>query len=1583
MNFMKLDLLPKLIKSAFLFLVFSSFFSSASAQYILGPEGFENAFPPAGWTITGITGTNNDASGCFWSQANTTAALCGVGSPSPAVVHAGAHSAGFESYWIGSGGTASLVSPSLNLSNTGGLYQLQFWVYNYSTACSFDSVQVFINTAPSAGGALIGRLITDYSSYSTAFTNYSTSTGWFKCVITLPAAYCTSNSYIIFNGSSLYGCGDNFIDDVSVIYIAPCSGQPMAPTIASGPTTPLCSGGSATLTGFDPNTAGSLYNVWQQSPTGAAGTWTNVPNSNSATFTTPALGATMYYRFGDSCGISHLTNYSPAYTVQVNTYAIPYAENFNTTLNTYIPYCFTENITTSGQSRWQVNTVFRDASGVAYPAVMDEEDPPGNFTNGKNAFFSIPALVMNAGETYRIRFGYERGRSDYLTTNVAPTFAENLQLFENFAVQPSIAAQGSPGGTNLFNTSVTVDGHNTASLTFTPSTTGIYFFSWYSNTPHPSGGASQAGGVIAVDSIKIDSFGCNLPVITFQPQNAAVCVGSNATISVTATGYGLSYQWFKAGSTTPLTNVGNISGATTNSLLISNAQASDASTYKVVVTGTCGGVTTVSSNTVTLGVSNYPTDTVTTTTPTTFCAGGSVVLTANTQTGNSYQWKLNGNLIPGVFTPTYTATIGGIYTGVATNTTGCAATSPGVVVTVLSASGITISPSGPTTFCNGGSVTLTSNTIAGVRYTWLLNGVPVVPANHTNVLTTSTAGTYTIVDTGANNCVAQFPGGIPVVVNGPTSAPSLSATGPLSFCLGGFVSLTTPTPTQSGYTFQWYQNNNAIAGATGTSYTASASGAYKVNVSQNNCALSSIIDTVKVDAPPTTISSNGTIICSGNTIVLSAPACTGCSYQWLNNGNPVTPAATGQIFTTTTGGNFQVSVTDTYPCTSVSSVVPVSVGAPPSAVIQAAGPTTFCPGGSVVINANVDTSLNYIWITSPTGLPGSYTALTPLLPNGHHDYSRTFSNSAFVKVVESNGPCIDTTSFAIQVIVSPVPSPSITPSGSTSLCPGGSVTLNTQTGTGLTYQWYNNGVLVPGAITPSYVVNVATAGTIKVIATNSVGCTGASLPVMVTTNPLPVVNVLSQTRDSICAGSSVTLIASQAAGNQYQWNFNGVPIVGDTMATLTASPGGTSGTYHYSVTTTSSAGCVATSAATNVVVFPVPNTNIFASSSTTFCAGNSVVLSAGSGAGLTYQWQTISGGNYYNIPNATHISDTVTTAGNYRVAISSGICAVASVVVPVTVTTAPAISITPTGNTTVCKGTTVTLTATSLPGVNYQWQDNNSNIGNSSNAPTYTASVSGSYTVVASGNNCISTSAPIVVTVNNAPTDSVASISVRAHITCTGTPDTLVDVYAFPGFSYQWNINGAALPGQTNPYIFALDSGLYTVTATDTNYCTGTSAQFYVGLLPLPNPLVTNVPPVLSTGTFLTYQWYFNDNKVPGANTNSIVVAHSGKYKVLVTDGNGCSNMSADSYVVGVGVNSVINKDEVKIYPNPATSIVHIDAPAKVNVTLSGLDGRVILQGKGVTQIDLTGLASGVYMINVYDENDNIIKVDKLVKAGW
>jgi hypothetical protein len=102
------------------------------------------------------------------------------------------------------------------------------------------------------------------------------------------------------------------------------------------------------------------------------------------------------------------------------------------------------------------------------------------------------------------------------------------------------------------------------------------------------------------------------------------------------------------------------SGATTNTLTLTNATVAEAGNYDVVVSGACS--ITLNSNTITVSVLPNVTPTVSITSSdvdNTFCSGTKVTFTAkgtNGGTNPSYQWKNKGIVIPNQTSPTYTST---------------------------------------------------------------------------------------------------------------------------------------------------------------------------------------------------------------------------------------------------------------------------------------------------------------------------------------------------------------------------------------------------------------------------------------------------------------------------------------------------------------------------------------------------------------------------------------------------------------------------------------------------------------------------------------------------------------------------------------------------------------------------------------------------------------------------------------------------------------------------------------------------------------------------------------------------------------
>jgi hypothetical protein len=450
--------------------------------------------------------------------------------------------------------------------------------------------------------------------------------------------------------------------------------------------------------------------------------------------------------------------------------------------------------------------------------------------------------------------------------------------------------------------------------------------------------------------------------------------------------------------------------------------------------------------------------------------------------------------------------------------------------------------------------------------------------------------------------------------------------------------------------------------------------------------------------------------------------------------------------------------------------------------------------------------------------------------------------------------------------------------------------LNANTGSGLSYVWYLNGTQISGAANSSYTANIS--GNYKVDVYNG-SCHTQSTIQTVTVNPNPVAFITYNGTGYFCSGTPVTLSATVASGNYYQWYSNGNAIGGATNSSYTTTSNGV-----YTVKVSTQNGCTDSSSAVSLTSVPVPPAFISASGATTICIGNSVTLTAASGTDLVYQWYK--NGNL--ISGATNITYAATTAGTYTCVITNMFgqgCAVTSNAIAVTVNTAtlPPASITYAGNPIICYGSTLTLNANFGANLTYQWLVD-SNVIAGANSASYAAHTSGNYQVlVTNASGCYTTSAVIALTVD--------------------TP--------------------------LNPTIFVNGN-------------------------------------ILRTGnSYTSYRWYKNGVLIPGANTYTYNTnGNPGNYTVMVTDPAGCSKVSAPYDLVGLG--SLSANTKIKIYPNPATTNIFIESDMPVNATISTLQGKQVMVVESAKDIDIRNLPNGLYMIQIYDKDNNVLMTEKLVK---
>ncbi len=492
-----------------------------------------------------------------------------------------------------------------------------------------------------------------------------------------------------------------------------------------------------------------------------------------------------------------------------------------------------------------------------------------------------------------------------------------------------------------------------------------------------------------------------LPVATVTAGSATTfCAGGSVNLSVGAVS-GNTYQWYNG------TNaIANANSATYT--------ASGAGEYTVTVTNSNGCQSTSSATTVT--VNPLPVATVTAGSATTFCEGGSVVLTAAGQPGNTYQWYNGANAIANETGASYTASAGGNYTVVVSNG-GCQSTSSATTVTVNPLPVVTVTAGSATTFCAGGSVVLTAASQPGNTYQWY-NGANAITNETGASYTANAAGEYTVTVTNSNGC--QSTSSATTVTVNPLPVATVTAGSATTFCAGGSVVLTAAG--QPGNTYQWYNGANAITNETGTSYTASAGGNYTVVVSNGGCQSTSAPVTINVVALPVLNPITGnTTVNTGATTQLSNTTSGG---TWMSSNGNATVSSTGLVTGVAEGtSTISYTVTNGNGCsTTVSTVVTVN-----------SQPVCTAPSFGGISNMTVNAGLGqctavvtYTPTISGTGTPViSYTFSGATVKSGTGTGSGAVFNTGVTNVVltATNACGTTTASFTVTVndITAPVP----------------------------------------------------------------------------------------------------------------------------------------------------------------------------------------------------------------------------------------------------------------------------------------------------------------------------------------------------------------------------------------------------------------------------------------------------------------------------------------------------------------------------------------------------------------------------------
>lgn len=363
--------------------------------------------------------------------------------------------------------------------------------------------------------------------------------------------------------------------------------------------------------------------------------------------------------------------------------------------------------------------------------------------------------------------------------------------------------------------------------------------------------------------------------------------------------------------------------------------------------------------------------------------------------------------------------------------------------------------------------------------------------------------------------------------------------------------------------------------------------------------------------------------------------------------------------------------------------------------------------------------------------------------------------------------------------------------------------LNTSTGAITGQNWTFGDGATSGVVSPDRTYDAPpNAFTATLTVTNNWGCSSATSTVIPITSRGANPTITMSPSSPQCQGTPINLLANPGAlpaALTYNWYNSVAPPV--TVATTPGFSPALSGTYGVNVRDGN--GCVYNVLSSPVVYLPPPVVQIVGK--TDYCVGESIQLSASLGSpGFTYNWSiatpggptsqsganvTVLGntpGTYTFTVTITHTASGCTNTGSLSVVVHAGVTG---------------LGITASSN---CEPST--LTASGTGAVSYNWSTGD-------NTASTLVTQGGFYSVIAS---------------------DAWGCTAKATYDLPGRPDlsnTMTGCYEFcepvkwqatacAGCTYQWYLNGVAIPGETNPVINIGTSGTYTVEVSNGPGCT-------------------------------------------------------------------------------------------------------------------------------------------------------------------
>jgi gliding motility-associated-like protein len=503
----------------------------------------------------------------------------------------------------------------------------------------------------------------------------------------------------------------------------------------------------------------------------------------------------------------------------------------------------------------------------------------------------------------------------------------------------------------------------------------------------------------------------------------------------------------------------------------------------------------------------------------------------------------------------------------------------------------------------------------------------------------------------------------------------------------------------------------------------------------------------------------------------------------------------------------------------------------------------------------------------------------------------------------------------------------------------GTATVSGSGGTGpYTYTW------VPGNLTGAS-QSTLSAGTYTINVMDVNSCAGSGT--LVVTQPTSSLTAIISATSAAGCGASTGGATVTASGGIPTYTYAWVPSGGTTAGVSNLSAGNNTVVVMDANSCTVSAVANITSAGgPTLSVSSQTNVNCFGAST-----GAATINATGGTGTITYTWLpgNLSGTNQTSLTAGTYTinaSDANSCASSTTVLISQPTLSLSGVI---SNTTAPACGLS--------NGSASITASGGTPGYTYTWSPSGGNTASVTNLS------SGSNTVTISDALGCSTSAVVSLSSVSGPTLSIVS---QASVNCLGGNTGTATVNASGGtgpYTYTWMPGNLSGISQTS-----LSAGLYTITVSDANLCTGTgtisvtqpTAGITGTITTTPTGCGTSVgsATVSASGGVPAYTYSWSPTSGSGTSISGLAV---GNYSVLVTDAQGCSiTLNTSINTTGTGPSLSISSQTNAACFSSTNAGATVDAVGTGPFTYSW-------SPTGGNATSATGLSGGNYTVFVAD----------------